>query len=81
MNNNPERGSTWKGRILVMFYSTETKNPVMKVRPLSNKEKDAALPYTKPRDYEVICEIGAGICLPSDNKKYNVRVQFGEFFF
>jgi hypothetical protein len=34
MNNNPEMATQWKGRILVMYYSEDTKKPVMKMKDL-----------------------------------------------
>ena len=35
MNNNPELASNWKGRILVHYEAVETKNPEMKIQPVS----------------------------------------------
>jgi hypothetical protein len=32
----------------------------------------------KPHEYEIICEVGAGIALPSDTK-YKVKVTIAEF--
>lgn len=31
MNNHPELGSSWKGRILVSYFAEDTKNPTMKI--------------------------------------------------
>jgi hypothetical protein len=35
MNNNPEYASTWKGRILVHYSAEDTKDPEMKMLPVS----------------------------------------------
>lgn len=38
MNNDPLNASCWKGRILVMYYQEEVKNPIMKVRPMTQEQ-------------------------------------------
>jgi len=41
MNENPEFGSNWKGRILMQVICEETDKPVAKVRKIhENDEKD-----------------------------------------
>ena len=35
MNNNPEFASSWKGRILIMYYAEDTKNPTMKIQDMN----------------------------------------------
>lgn len=42
MNNNPELATTWKGRILIMYYAEDTKNPVMKAQPMTPNQVKAA---------------------------------------
>jgi len=37
MNHNPEYASQWKGRILVQYFAEETKNPEMKIEPISKE--------------------------------------------
>lgn len=31
--------------------------------------------------YEIICEIGSGICLPETNNKYKIRIAINDFNF
>lgn len=38
MNNNPELGSLWKGRILIQCTCEETEKPLLLVRNLEEKE-------------------------------------------
>jgi hypothetical protein len=45
MNNNPELASTWRGRILIQYYAEPTKNPVMKIQPISKEVKQASVAY------------------------------------
>lgn len=73
MNNNPEYASTWKGRILIMYYAEDTKNPTMKIKDMTAEQIRQAEDYENQFDYGIICEVGTGICLPSD-KKYHVRI-------
>lgn len=78
MNNHPEHGSTWKGRVLVQYFAEDTQNPVMKVQPIDAPMKQAAAKYVTMQEYEIICEVGYGICLP-DSKKYKVMVAINDF--
>jgi hypothetical protein len=68
MNKNPDLASSWKGRVLIMYYSEETKNPKMVARTMHPQMLKDASPFFKIQNYEIIAEIGAGICLP-DNAK------------
>jgi hypothetical protein len=80
MNENPEMASFWKGRILMHISSFDVKNPEMKVVPLSAdfKAQIAAAGAFDYNEFEIIAEIGAGICLPG-KKKYHIRIAINDF--
>lgn len=83
MNENPSAGTLWKGRVLMHIEVKDTRTP-----------EKSVLPYTEPKDqipfhvfnqakslkkYELIFEIGQGICLPK-TKDYKIRVSIADFF-
>ena len=95
MNENPELASDWKGRVLMHLQACDAQYPEFNVVDAS-EELLALCKEQKcyePRKFELIFEVGAGICLPqtdggglfSGNKskkegiKYRVRVQVGDF--
>ena len=45
MNKNPDHASSWKGRILIMYYVEDTKNPVMIRRDMNPVAIREAGPY------------------------------------
>ncbi len=77
MNNNPEKASTWKGRILMHYEAYDTKEPLMMIQPISQERKAEAAVWTTTQKFQIIAEIGAGIHLP-DSKKYKVKISFGD---
>ncbi len=82
MNMYPEFASTWKGRILIHTSCIDTKNPEMKVSRLDEEFKQL-LAKTRAFDiheFEIMAEIGGGICLPG-KKKYSVKIQINDFVF
>lgn len=78
MNNNPDLGSTWKGRILMQVVAEKTDKPIIKCVDMDEKTRDICTPYTNPHDFEIIAEIGLGIALP-EAKKYNVKIKIADF--
>lgn len=78
MNNNPELASTWKGRLLVQFYSEDTKHPEMKIQPITPELKQSAASWVQQNEFEIAAEIGAGICLP-DSNKYRIKIVINDF--
>ena len=81
MNEQPELGSAWKGRILMQIEAEEAKHPERKVQALEESINRQAiqLGFFQEHEYEVIAEVGMGICLPSNSKNYKVKICIGEF--
>ena len=75
MNDYPEIASTWKGRILTHISVYDTKAPEMKVIPLDNDFKQQCMQAGAfdNHEFEIIAEVGAGICLPG-KKNFSVRI-------
>ena len=80
MNDNPELGSAWKGRILMHIESEEVKHPERKSQALDETIKQTAisLGLYEEKDYEIIAEVGCGIALPSNNTYYKVMIKIGD---
>ena len=68
MNACPEFASTWKGRILIMYYAEDTKNPTMKIKEMTEEQIREAKDYERQTEFGIICEVGTGICLPNEKK-------------
>ena len=75
MNDYPEMASTWKGRMLTHISVYDTKAPEMKVVPLDNDFKQLCLKEGAfdNHEFEIIAEVGAGICLPG-KKNFSVKI-------
>ena len=74
-------GSSWKGRILMQIESNDAKHPERKEAPLEEtiKQQAISLGLFEGHEYEVIGEIGMGICLPSNSQKYKIMIKIGDF--
>lgn len=81
MNEQPEMGSAWKGRILMQIEAEDSKHPVRKETVLDEtiKQQAIALGLFEQYEYEVIGEIGMGVSLPSNSSKYRVMIKIGDF--
>ncbi len=77
MNENPELGSTWKGRILMQVQAEKTEKPILQLADLDEQEIEKAQEFMKQREFAVMIEMGSGLCLPKD-KKYNLKVKIGD---
>lgn len=80
MNDNPEGASQWKGRILMHLSAEDIKSPALKLAKLEEGfyERITKEGAFELNDYEILAEIGQGICLP-DNKKYKVKIAINDF--
>ena len=81
MDENPEIASTWKGRVLMHLESADCKHPERREQALEVTCKQAAVNgklFTQ-RPYDLIVEVGQGICLPTNNTKYLIKIKIGEF--
>lgn len=81
MNEHPEMGSEWKGRILMQIESADAKHPEKKETVLEEtiKQQAIALGFFEEHEYEIIAEIGMGISLPSNSSQYKVMIKIGDF--
>ena len=81
MNDQPELGSSWKGRILMQIEAEDAKHPIRKECVLDEtiKQQAISLGLFEEREYEVIGEIGMGVSLPSNSSQYKVMIKIGEF--
>lgn len=51
MNENPELGSSWKGRILMQIYAVKTDKPVFKIEQIPEEAVAKAQRYTQVRTF------------------------------
>lgn len=52
----------------------------MKIQPVQNLLKQDAAKWVTQTEYEIIAEVGCGICLP-DTKKYKIMICINDFSF
>jgi len=76
MTENPELGSAWKGRILMHIEAEEAKNPERREQILDPEIKQNAISFGifQEKEWEVIAEVGMGICLPKNSSYYKVMI-------
>lgn len=81
MNEQPEMGSSWKGRVLMQIEASDAKHPERKEQVLEETIKTNAIAYGffQEHEFEVIAEVGMGISLPSNSKSYTVMIKIGDF--
>lgn len=76
MNENPEIGSLWKGKILLKIeYDAESSHPKTIVSPSENQLVQDSYNYVKnqKRPWVIDVSIFEAYFLP-DNKKYKIKV-------
>ena len=64
MNENPELGSLWKGRILMQIFAVKTEKPVYKVQQISEPDCEYAFKYRVDRTFRFMVQINSAIALP-----------------
>ena len=79
MNENPELGSTWKGRILMQVFAVKTEKPVYKVEQIPEENVEYAQQYLVNRTFRFMTQINSAIALPKENEKYEVVVRIADF--
>ena len=67
MNDNPELGSCWKGRVLMHIEASDAKHPERRAQILEETVKQSAIALGLFQEslYDVIAEIGMGVSLPT----------------
>ena len=80
MDENPELASAWMGRCLMHIECQDSKHPERKQIELEDSIKQQAIDrgLYADHEYEIICDVGLGICLPGD-EKYTIKVKIGDF--
>mmetsp|Transcript_10743 Transcript_10743/g.13428 ORF Transcript_10743/g.13428 Transcript_10743/m.13428 type:complete len:159 (+) Transcript_10743:1105-1581(+) len=78
MNENPEMGSLWKGRILMQVFTIKTDKPVYKVQQIPEEEVEISRQYRVNRTYRFMTQINAAIALPEDDREYEVIVRIAD---
>ena len=74
MNEHPEVGNSWKGKVLMHFEFEDTDKPLKQVKPIDpvikNEAEKTAL---KEEEFELLMEIGQGVGMP-DDYQYQISV-------
>ena len=83
MDENPECASAWMGRFLIHVECTEDKQPLRKVEKIdgSIKQKAIDLGFFNMNEYDLIADVGMGLCLPSYAETYTVKIKVAEHEF
>lgn len=78
MNENPELGSLWKGRVLMQVFAVKTEKPVYKVRDLEEPDNEYSNQFKAQRIFRFMVQINSAIALPKDDTKYEVVVRIAD---
>lgn len=78
MNENPELGSLWKGRILMQIIAEKTEKPVRRVQPIPQEDVEMARQYTVYRKFSLMFQINQAIALPKEDSEFEVVVRVAE---
>lgn len=68
--------------MLMHITAEDCKQPKRIVAPIdpSVKEQATNLKLFTPKTYDIILEVGMGICLPQLSTKYKIKVKIGDAF-
>jgi|688.fasta_scaffold1463293_1 hypothetical protein len=67
MNDNPEVGNTWRGKVLLHFEFEDTDKPLKQVKHVDPEiRKEAGKAALKEEEFELLMEIGQGVGMPDD---------------
>ena len=78
MNENPEMGSLWKGRILMQVFAVKTEKPVYKVEQIPEEDVQMAAKYLQIRKFRFMAQVNSAIALPKDDTKYEVVIRIAD---
>jgi hypothetical protein len=80
MNENPEKASTWKGRILIQVDVKDEPHPKLMCQALEPdvKQQLIAKEFFNNNEFEIVAEIGGGISLPGE-KNYHIKITINDF--
>ena len=79
MNENPELGSLWKGRILMQVFAVKTEKPVYRVEPIPEEDCEEAQKHLVMRTFRFMTQINSAIALPKEDTVYQVVVRIADF--
>lgn len=78
MNENPELGSFWKGRILMQVFAVKTEKPVYKVLALNEADCEYSRQFMEVRKFRFMVQVNSAIALPVDDTKYEIAVRIAD---
>jgi len=78
MNKDPDKGTLWKGRLLIQVKAEKTEKPILKIRNIEDEQvvEDAQKNFNL-KSYAINCQVIAGICLP-DDEEYQITLSIAE---
>lgn len=78
MNENPELGSLWKGRILMQVFAVKTEKPVYKVQQIKEPDCEYSRQFLVNRTFRFMVQVNAALALPKDDTAYKIAVRIGD---
>lgn len=78
MNENPELGSFWKGRILMQVYAVKTERPVYRIEQIPEEDCQKAQQYTVNRTFRFMTQINSAIALPEKDTRYQIMIRIAD---
>ena len=78
MNENPELGSLWKGRILMQVFAVKTEKPVYKTKDLNEPDNEYSNQFKASRIFRFMAQINSAIALPKEETKYEVVLRVAD---
>lgn len=78
MNENPELGSLWKGRILMQVYAVKTEKPVYKLEQIPEEDIESIQEFKRERTFRFMSQINSAIALPKEDTKYQIQIRIAD---
>lgn len=78
MNENPELGSLWKGRILMQIFAVKTEKPVYKVQALNEADCEYSRQFMDQRKFRFMVQVNSALALPKEDTKYEIGVRIAD---
>ena len=78
MNENPELGSLWKGRILMQVVAEKCDKPVRKVQDIPEEDVLKSKEYEVYKTFQLMLYVHSVFCLPKENESYNLEIRIAE---
>ena len=78
MNENPELGSLWKGRILMQVFAVKTAKPVYKIQQINQADCEYSNQFKVNRVFRFMVQVNSAIALPKPDTKYEIAVRIAD---